>query len=54
MSAKECAEFLKFCLDLELFAKLKRLGFYTLVSSLFDMSKILKQTVDIFYHAGSP
>ena len=35
MSTKECAGFFKFCLDLELYVKIKRPGFYRLVFYIF-------------------
>ena len=32
---KRCSRFFKFCLDLELFAQIKKTGFYTLVETSF-------------------
>ena len=43
MSTKECVGFFSFGLDLELFAKIKTIGFYTLVFYTFTNNSRSKQ-----------
>ena len=43
MCSKGCLRFISFCLVLELFAKIKRPGFYTLTDTRFFNNSISKQ-----------
>ena len=43
MCSKEYSIFVSFCLDLELFAKIKRLGFYTFTETRFISNSGSKQ-----------